>query len=268
MTQSAAAGNVPQTARPLPVRYRRPPKQLALLALLPVYGLLFPVLMAAGLGDALPGLIAGAALAVALGCVVAALSRLVMLRADLIRIWHGFRFTNIGLSEIAGIGLLYSQFAGQYGGWSLYVWRDFGPMEPAGFLYRPRRRVNGSWATQPRYDPVADSELPALAASRAAVVCQDIYRRDLAAQGSAGPLATLELQKHQPRVRLSPNTRVIAYWSPDGQAGRCLQQQGTGEVDLIGYPLEEQGPGDRTRRGGVRPPGPRGPREAYWRRWA
>jgi hypothetical protein len=33
----------------------------------------------------------------------AALSPQIMLRPDEIRIWHGFRFTNIGISEIAGI---------------------------------------------------------------------------------------------------------------------------------------------------------------------
>jgi hypothetical protein len=39
---------------------------------------------------------------------LAALSPLIMLRADEIRIWHGFRFINIGISEIAGVGMLYA----------------------------------------------------------------------------------------------------------------------------------------------------------------
>ena len=60
---------------------------------------------------------------------LAALSPLIMLRADEIRIWHGFRFTNIGMNDIAGIGMLYAHTTGYGGDWRLIVWRDYGSME-------------------------------------------------------------------------------------------------------------------------------------------
>lgn len=152
-------------------------------------------------------------------------SRRVLLRADLIRIWHGQRFINIGMSEIAGVGLLFSHVAGSRGDWHLFIWRDFGPPERTELSYHP-------W---PGYDnPVANSDLPALAASRAAAACRDIYERVLAAQGSDGPLATRQLHKHQPPFWLTRFRQVTAYWSPDGEAGYCRQQPGAGEVDLPG----------------------------------
>lgn len=252
-----AAGKVPEPRplRQLPVSYPRSPDRLLLLFLLPVSGFLFPVAIAADLGDPLPGVIAGTVLLLALGYGISWLSRQVMLRADLIRFWQGWiRFTNIGINEIAGVGMLYNHVVGYRGSWRLYIWRDFGPAEPAGFSFQ---RLRGSWND----GPLADSELRALAASRAGIVCRDIYRQVLAAQGSEGQLATRQLQKHYETVGRSRYSQVTAYWSPDGEAGRCHRQQGTGEVDLIGYPLEEQAP-----RGRVQPAAPR-PHEPYWRRW-
>jgi hypothetical protein len=225
-----------------------------------VCSFLFVLMVGDAMGSALAGLVAGAVLAAGIGSAVAATSRLVMLRADLISIRQGTGFTSIGMNEIAGVGLLYIHMVASRGDWRLYIWRDLGPPQPAGFSYRQ------GWGS-PRYNPVADTELLALAASRAAVVCRDIYYQVLAAQGSAGPLATRQLQKHQPPVLLSRNSEVIAYWSPDGEAGYCREQPGTGGVQLIGYPLEEPGPGDGARHGSGRPPGSRGPREPYWRRW-
>src|ERR1700721_245064 len=66
---------------------------------------------------------------------VAALTPLMMLRPDAIRIWHGVRFTNIGTSDIAGIGMLYAHTAGYGGYWRLFIWRDDGSMEGTAFTY-------------------------------------------------------------------------------------------------------------------------------------
>jgi hypothetical protein len=160
---------------------------------------------------------------------LAALSPLIMLRADEIRIWHGFRFINIGISEIAGVGMLYAHTAGAGGSWCLTIWRDDGSNEATGFAYlrgRSPRLAPGpggrwNWARQANYDPVASSQIPALSASRAATIGRDICDRVLDAQGPNGQLATRHLEKHQLPVRLAPYTQVIAYWSPDGQCGHC-----------------------------------------------
>jgi len=180
-------------------------------------------------GSARIGLILGG-IELSLGAfTLAALSPLIMLRADEIRIWHGFRFVNIGMSEIAGTGMLYAHTAGYGGSWCLTIWRDDGSNETTGFTYlrgrsprlAPGKGARWNWARQATYDPVASSQIPALNASRAATVGRDICKRVLAAQGPTGQLATRHLEKHQAPIRLAPYTQVIAYWSPDGQCGHC-----------------------------------------------
>lgn len=212
--------------KPRRVLYRQRARWIAgmFLAFTPIPFLTLIVVSAAGF--VLTGLILAGAGFLADAALVAALSPQMMLREDLIRIWHGFRFTNIGVSEIAGVGLLYTHVAGYGGDWRLAIWRDDGSRQDTACRYRPRRelapgRKQPRWVRQAAYDPVAASEIPALEASRAAAVARDICRRVLAAQGPAGQLATRHLEKHEHPLRTAAFTQVIAYWSPDGQAGRC-----------------------------------------------
>jgi hypothetical protein len=150
--------------------------------------------------------------AVALG---AALSPVIMLRQDLIRIWHGFKFVNIGTNEVAGIGMLCTRDAGgRQIRWRLCIWRADGTGERTSYLYVPCRLRNPS-----TYDPVAAREIPGLDASRPATVARDLEQRLLAAQGAGGPLATRHLEQHGRALRLDRYDRVIAYWSPGGQTG-------------------------------------------------
>lgn len=217
----------PRDVTPRRVLYRRPTSQTALLAIPVVLAVYMTILFTAGAGFVTIGLVLGG-IELLLGTVVlAALSPMIMLRADAIRIWNGFRFTNVGISDIGGIGMLYAHTAGKGGYWRLFIWRDDGSLEGTGFAYlfgRGPRLAPGkgqSWLRQANYDPVASSELPALNASRAAAVGRDICRRVLAAQGPDGQFATRHLEKHQPPIRLGPYTQLIAYWSPDGQTGHC-----------------------------------------------
>ncbi len=210
------------------VWYRRPVGQTATLSLPVLLAMFMTILIAGVAGSVKIGLILGG-VELLLGAVaVAALTPLMMLRPDAIRIWHGVRFTNIGISDIAGIGMLYAHTAGYGGYWRLFIWRDDGSMEGTAFTYllgRSPRLAPGkgrwNWARQANYDPVAPSQIPALSASRAATVGRDLCQRVLAAQGPGGQLATRHQEKHQPPIRVAPYTQLIAYWSPDGQTGRC-----------------------------------------------
>lgn len=122
-------------ARPRRVWYMRPPSQNALLALPFTMLAYLTIVTAAVAGSVQIGLILGG-IELSLGALLlAALSPLIMLRADEIRIWHGFRFINIGMSEIAGIGMLYAHTAGYGGSWCLTIWRDDGSSETTGFMY-------------------------------------------------------------------------------------------------------------------------------------
>jgi hypothetical protein len=206
--------------------YRRPASQAVLVLLFPLL-LAFTTIVVAGLaGFVTIGLILGG-IELLLGAVLlAALSPLIMVRADGIRIWHGFQFVNIGIGEVAGVGMLYTHTAGYGGGWRLVIWREDGSSEATGFTYLPGRRPSlppgkRHWVRQATYDPVASSQITALNAGRAATVGGEIYKDVLAAQGPGGQLATRHLEKHQPSIMLAPYTRVIAYWSPDGDSGHC-----------------------------------------------
>jgi hypothetical protein len=169
-------------------------------------------------GPAQLGLILGGVELLAAVALAAALSPAIMLRPDLVRIWHGFKFVNIGTSEVAGIGMLCTRDSGLRPiiGWHLYIWRADGTGERTGYAYMPGlRRLR----MPSNYDPVAASEIPGLTAGRAAAVGRDLDRRLLDIQGPEGPLATRRLEQHSRAVRLGPYDRVIAYWSPDGRTG-------------------------------------------------
>jgi hypothetical protein len=202
------------------VWYWRPASQSALLLLSLAPLLLMTVIFPEVFGGPLMlGLVLGGVELLAAVALAAALSPVIMLRPDLVRVWHGFKFVNIGTSEVAGIGMLCTRSDGIRGvviGWRLYIWRDDGTGERTGYVYMPGlRRLR----MPSNYDPVAASEVPGINASRAAAAGRDVHRRLLAIQGPEGPLATQRLEQHSRAVRLGPYERIIAYWSPDGQTG-------------------------------------------------
>ncbi len=159
---------------PRRVWYWRPASQTALLALPVALLACMTLLVSTTFGAAPAGLILSGVELTAGGVLLAAVSPLIMLRSGVIRIWHGLRFANVGISEIAGIGMLYIHTAGFGGHWRLTIWREDGSSEATGFTYllgrRPRLApgTGPRWVRQANYDPVAASELLALEASRAA----------------------------------------------------------------------------------------------------
>ncbi len=219
MTEDRVVGGAlaAQPARMRRVWYWRPASHYAFLALFLVLLVFMTVIGAAIFGFAQLALILSGVELLAAVVLAAALSPMIMLRPDLVRIWHGVKFVNIGTSEVAGIGMLCTRGFGYRGncGWRLYIWRADGTGEMTGYVYLPRHQ-----RTPSKYDPVAASEIPDLNASRAATVGRDLDQRLLAVQGADGPLATRRLEQHNRAVSLDPYTRVIAYWSPDGQTGR------------------------------------------------
>ena len=217
----------PVTAKAGRVWYRRPAGQITALALylvmLPVFA---TIVFASSAGAAQIGLILGGIEVVLGAALLAVLSPLIMLSTDAIRIWHGFRFTNIGISEIAGVGMLYARTTGspKSSAWRVTIWRENGSFETTGLIHFQTRHTKEEQHWEIRwggYDPVAPSQIPALNACRAAAVSRDICNRVTAAQGPHGQLRDRHLEKVQPRVPLQPYTEVIAYWSPDGEYGHC-----------------------------------------------
>jgi hypothetical protein len=197
-------------------------------ALLVAYLILITLLVTGFAGVFRIGLLLSGAEALLGALLLMSLSPVLLIRSDLIRIWHGYRFTNIGIAEVCGIGLLYTRKVGRDGDWRLYIWRDYGGFEETGIrclLRQSNKRKNAAyrrnWAATANFDPVAAIEIPELAASRGARVAQEICQRVLAAQGPEGPLQTRQLEKHQPPIWIKPDTQITAYWSPDGQYGRC-----------------------------------------------
>jgi hypothetical protein len=112
------------------------------------------------------------------------------------------------------------------GGWYLRVWRIDGTNERTGINYQPfkypaktgasgRDRNGNPWA----FDAVASTDFERLATTGAAQVAREVYRAVLTRQGSSGPLAIRQLQKHvmgNPRRERFP---IAAFWSPDGEVG-------------------------------------------------
>ena len=197
-------------------------------ALLVAYLILITLLVTGLAGVFRIGLLLSGAEALLGALFLVSLSPVLLIRSDLIRIWHGYRFTNIGIGEVAGIGLLYTRKVGRDGDWRLYIWRDYGGFEEIGIgcllrqsNLRKTAAYRRNWAAAANFDPVAAIEIPELTASRGARVAQEICQRVLAAQGPEGPLQTRQLEKHQPPMWIKPGTQIIAYWSPDGQYGRC-----------------------------------------------
>lgn len=211
------------------VWYWRPVGQSVLLAVLFLTPVYITVLATAVFGAVRLGLILGGIEVIICAVPFLALCPLIMLRSDEVRIWHGFRFTNIGMNEIAGVGMLYTHRVGYAGAWQLSIWRDDGSSEPTQFMYGPSQPAGiksskggiWDWSGQATYDPVASSQIASLNGSRAAKAGRDLYSRVLAAQGQDVNLATRHLEKHQRRGLTGAYMQVIAWWSGDGESGHC-----------------------------------------------
>jgi hypothetical protein len=97
---------VAPTAHPARVRrvwYWQPGKVYALMALYLVFLGLMTAAISSVLASAELALILCSVEVLAAVVLGAALSPVIMLRPDLIRIWHGFKFVNIGTNEVAGV---------------------------------------------------------------------------------------------------------------------------------------------------------------------
>ena len=210
-----------QPVRMQRVWYWQPKSVYAVMALEVVFVALFTALVSSTLASAHLALILCGAEVLAAVFLGAALSPVVMLRPDLVRIWHGFKFVNIGTSEVAGIGMLCTRSGGKGNDirWRLCIWRADGTGERTSYFYVPRS-LRTRLRYPSKYDPLAAGEIPGLNASRPATVARDLQQRLLAVQGADGPLATRHLEQHSRALRLDRYDRILAYWSPDGQTGR------------------------------------------------
>jgi hypothetical protein len=134
--------------------------------------------------------------------------RPVTLTRSVLRIPDGFKTVVIPVDDVAGVGLLYRSFRPRTQSakaWSVFVWRRNGSVLRAGTLICRRG---------------ADAAPSQIARSRAGRMAKRLHDKMRTIQGSAGSLATLELQKH-PSTGLAND--MVAFWSPDGATGptRC-----------------------------------------------
>jgi hypothetical protein len=130
--------------------------------------------------------------------------RPVILTRSALRIPYGFKTVVIPVDDVAGVGLLYHSFRPRTqsaNAWSVFVWRRNGSVLRAGTLVCRRGP-----------DPAPSQ----IARSRAARMAKRLHDKIRTIQGSAGSLATLELQK-QASTGLASD--MVAFWSPDGAIG-------------------------------------------------
>jgi hypothetical protein len=136
---------------------------------------------------------------------VAALTlRPVTVTRSALRIPNGFKTVVIPVDDVAGVGLLYHSFSPRTQSanvWSVFVWRRDGSVLRAGSLVCRRGP-----------DPPPSQ----IARSRAGRMAKRLHDKIRTIQGSAGSLATLELQKHASTGLASD---MVAFWSPDGDMG-------------------------------------------------
>ncbi len=184
----------------------------ALLILGPLIGLIaeFVVFMVAGAskpdGPALVAFFAVLTLPLlGMAAWVAGLTlRPVTVTRSALRIPNGFKTVVILLDDVAGVGLLYHSFRPRTqsaNAWSVFVWRRNGSVQRVGTLNCRRG---------------ADATPSQIAASRAGRMAKRLDGKIRAIQGSAGSVATLELQKH---ASIGLANDIVAFWSPDGDMG-------------------------------------------------
>jgi hypothetical protein len=153
------------------------------------------------------------------------------LTPEFIRIPRGFRSCIIAISDVAGVGLVFKRHmrAKHPGGWYLRVWRIDGTNERTGISYQPLRYPTklGAYGRDRNVNPWAFDAVASTDFDRLLWSGPGRTRRPQGGptkQGSCGPLATRQLQKHvlgNPRRERFP---TAAFWSPDGEVGygqRC-----------------------------------------------
>jgi len=153
--------------------------------------------------------------------------------SDIVRFRSLFRWTDVELSQVAGVGVLYQRVVGSGSkvpaAWQLMLWNTNGRRYVVAQFALP------TWSfpddlTEAQRGVIRNRDLPwpvdaslpdenRVAESRAGRAAKLIYEQALAAQGPYGALATQKLQKHQP-FRITNRQRLLAYWSPDGDHGR------------------------------------------------
>jgi len=184
----------------------------ALLILGPLLGLTaeFVAIMVAGAskpdGPVLVAIFAALTLAfLGMATWVAVLTlRPITLTRSALRIPNGFKTVVIPLEDVAGVGLLFHSFRPRTqsaNAWSVFIWRRGGTVQRAGTLIC-------------RCGP--DPAPSQIARSRAGRMAKRLHDKIRASQGSAGSLATLELQKHSSTGLAND---MVAFWSPDGVIG-------------------------------------------------
>jgi hypothetical protein len=190
--------------------FRTMPWMAVLLLAVPLGGITVCVLlMVKGSEQDQPALVALFAIPALVGLAVAAffmrvMRPLILTRSALRIPPTGFRTVVIPISDVAGVGLLYRIHRPpdrSPSAWYAYVWRRNGSVQ----------RVNGLICRKR-----TDASPSRIAASRAGRTVRQLDNKIRAAQGPAGSLATLELQKHW-RVGLTDD--LVAFWSPDGDMG-------------------------------------------------
>jgi hypothetical protein len=145
------------------------------------------------------------------------------LAPDLLRIVYGFRTIRIPVSEISGVGLVFTQQWAQRqvsSSWQLMIWRS-GVVRGEWVPYFGARQPLMRRSDIEKFDPATETDPAKLEATYVARVARDIYQRVLARQGPAGPLAVTEQQKHVPGGSPIADIRIRAFWSPDGVLGHA-----------------------------------------------
>jgi len=211
--------------------------------------------LVAGLGQGSPMVTATGAILVVVGSVlVVVLLRTAVFPLTLadgyLRIPKVFGRTDVPLSSLAGVGLVYSVPTGAPGnaGWALTVWdRDRGirlRRWRAASSLDPDAATRSGRPTADWTAPFDDEDLAYLAASGAGRVARQIYDAAVRVQGYNGPLRTRARQR---AIVYDPDAMVstVAWWSPDGAMGRAAGIPGPGPVGVAaasGAPWFPAGP--------------------------
>ena len=124
----------------------------------------------------------------------------------------------IPLSEISGVGLVFSWVTGRGGraaGWYLAVWDGAGKQHLIEESW-----VDAGWTAHEYATNAPPTQTSAeLAATPAGQLARRLYDRVWGVQGSAGPLATRQAQKMRDTTVWTRDMNTFGYWSPDGDIG-------------------------------------------------
>ncbi len=155
-------------------------------------------------------------------------ARPLVITNGVLRVPKAFGSTDIPLSTLSGVGLIYQYTPGSRNpsGWTLRVWDDKKEIPVRRWIVvawtntsapgmRKRLFSKRDWSL-----PLAHEDSAYLASTKAGQVARRIYDAALGWQGQYGPLTTKAMQRG---VVYNPNamTHLAAWWSPDGTMGRA-----------------------------------------------